>query len=242
MRLPVSQGRGTAISQTVKLVNLTLAPYLNRSSVCITIQGRFPIMINWIWLGLIILAVVVGGANGRMNDVSAAAFDSAKTAVQLSITLIGIMALWLGLMKLAEEAGLVKFIARLVRPILRRLFPEIPKDHPALGSMTANMAANIFGLGNAATPLGLKAMQDLQELNPEKDIATNAMVTFIVINATSVTIIPATIIGLRSAAGAIDPSSIIIPAIIATGVSTIVGVITAKLLERGRRRRRAQNA
>ena len=199
-------------------------------------------MINWIWLGLIVLAVVVGAANGRMNELSASAFDAAKTAVQLSINLIGIMALWLGLMKLAEEAGLVQAIARLVRPVLRGLFPDVPKDHPALGSMTANMAANLLGLGNAATPLGLKAMQDLQELNRNKDTATNAMVTFIVINATSVTIIPATIIGLRSAAGSVNPSSIIVPTILATAASTIVGVLVAKLLERRNNRRRAPNA
>ena len=199
-------------------------------------------MINWIWLGLIVLAVIVAGFNGRMGELSSAAFDSAKTAVQLSIGLIGIMALWLGLMKLAEEAGLVQMLARLVRPLLRRLFPDVPKDHPALGSMTANIAANMLGLGNAATPLGLKAMQDLQELNPEKETATNAMVTFIVINATSVTIIPATIIGLRSAAGSVNPSSIIVPSIIATTVSTVTGVIVAKLLERNSRRGRSVHA
>ena len=199
-------------------------------------------MINWIWLGLIVLAVIVAGFNGHMGELSTAAFDAAKTAVQLSIGLIGIMALWLGLMKLAEEAGLVQMLARLVRPVLRRVFPDVPKDHPALGSMTANLAANMLGLGNAATPLGLKAMQDLQELNPDKETATNAMVTFIVINATSVTIIPATIIGLRSAAGAVNPSSIIVPSIIATTVSTVTGVIVAKLLERRSNRMRSVNA
>ena len=199
-------------------------------------------MINWIWLGLIVLAVIVAGFNGHMGELSTAAFDAAKTAVQLSIGLIGIMALWLGLMKLAEEAGLVQMLARLVRPVLRRVFPDVPKDHPALGSMTANLAANMLGLGNAATPLGLKAMQDLQELNPDKETATNAMVTFIVINATSVTIIPATIIGLRSAAGAVNPSSIIVPSIIATTVSTVTGVIVAKLLERRSNRMRSVHA
>jgi spore maturation protein A len=199
-------------------------------------------MINWIWLGLIVLAAIVGAANGRMTELSTSAFDAAKTAVQLSIGLIGIMALWLGLMKLAEEAGLVRAIARLVRPVLGRLFPDVPKDHPALGSMTANLAANILGLGNAATPLGLKAMQDLQELNPDKETASNTMITFIVINATSVTLIPATIIGLRSAAGSTNPSSIIVPSIIATTVSTVTGVFVAKLLERSARRRRTAHA
>lgn len=199
-------------------------------------------MINWIWLGLIVLAVVAAGVNGRMSELSTATFEAAKTAVQLSIGLIGIMALWLGLMKLAEEAGLVQLLARLVRPMLRPIFPEIPKDHPAFGSMTANFAANILGLGNAATPLGLKAMQDLQELNPHKETATNAMVMFVVINATSVTIIPATIIGLRSAAGSLNPSSIIVPLFIETLFSTAVAIVVAKLLERAYNRKRASHA
>ena len=200
-------------------------------------------MINWIWLGLIVLAVIVGAVNGKMADLTSATFDAAKTAVELSISLIGIMALWLGLMKLAEEAGLVQLLSRIVRPVLSWLFPDVPKDHPALGSMTANFAANMLGLGNAATPLGLKAMQDLQELNPSKETATNAMVTFVAIHATSVTIIPATIIGLRSAAGAATPASIIIPSLIASSIGMTVSVTVAKLLERRyNNRRRAANA
>ncbi len=187
-------------------------------------------MINWIWAGIIVLAFVVGAANGRMDEVSKAAFNSAKTAVEIAIGLVGVMALWLGLMKIAEEAGMVGTLGRLVRPLLRRLFPDVPKDHPAMGSMTANMAANILGLGNSATPLGLKAMQDLQELNPEKSTATNAMITFITINATSITLIPATIIALRKDAA--NPTSILVPTIIATAVSTIVGLLSAKLMQR----------
>ncbi|MBI5060131.1 nucleoside recognition protein [candidate division KSB1 bacterium] len=187
-------------------------------------------MINWIWLGMIAIAVIVGGASGRIEEVSKAAFSSAKVAVEIAIGLVGVMAMWLGVMKVAEEAGIVRWLGRAVRPALSRVFPEIPRDHPALGSMTANIAANMLGLGNSATPLGLKAMQDLQELNQDKPTATNAMVTFIVINATSVTVIPATIIALRKDAA--NPTSILLPSLIATAVSTAVGIIISKLMQR----------
>lgn len=187
-------------------------------------------MINWIWIGLIAFGVAFGAINGKMDEVTKAVFSYAKTAVEISIGLVGVMALWLGLMKIAEEAGAVRALGRLVRPLLARIFPEIPKDHPAMGSMVANMAANILGLGNSATPLGLKAMQDLQDLNDEKQTATNAMITFIVINATSITLIPATILALRKDAA--NPTSILVPTIIATTVSTITGVIVAKLMQR----------
>jgi spore maturation protein A len=189
-------------------------------------------MINYIWMGLIVIGVVVAAFTGRMEQLTEAAFDSAKLAVELAIGLIGIMALWLGLMRLAEESGLVKFIARLVRPIMVRLFPDVPADHPAMGSMIANMAANILGLGNSATALGLKAMQDLESLNKNAGTATNAMVTFLAINTTSVTVIPATVIGLRAAAGSAEPTSIIGTTIFATICSTVVGVTAAKLLQR----------
>ncbi len=196
-------------------------------------------MINWIWFGLIALSFVIGAINGKMDEVTKAAFSYAKTAVEISIGLVGVMALWLGLMKVAEMAGLVQSLGRIVRPILHRLFPEVPKDHPAMGSMTANMAANILGLGNSATPLGLKAMNDLQELNPEKDTATNAMVMFVVINATAITLIPATIIALRKDAA--NPTSILLPTIVATILNTIVGVAAALLLQRWGTRKKAKS-
>lgn len=194
-------------------------------------------MINWIWLGLITLGVIVAAFTGRMKELTDAAFDAAKTAVTLSIGLIGIMALWLGLMRIAEESGAVRFIARLLRPIMRRLFPDVPAEHPAMGSMLANIAANMLGLGNSATALGLKAMQDLQSLNKGSTTASNAMVTFLVINTTSVTVIPATVIALRASAGSSNPTSIIGTTIIATACSTVVGVISAKLLQRTKRNR-----
>ena len=199
-------------------------------------------MINWIWLGLIVSGVIVAAFTGRMAEVTDAAFDAAKTAVTLSIGLIGIMALWLGLMKIAEEGGAVRFIARLLRPVMTRLFPDVPAEHPAMGSMLANIAANTLGLGNSATALGLKAMQDLQSLNKGSATASNAMVTFLVINTTSVTVIPATVIALRASAGSTNPTSIIGTTIIATICSTVVGVISAKLLQRAKGyRMEAQN-
>jgi len=135
-------------------------------------------------------------------------------------------------MRLAEASGLVKFIARLVRPIMVRLFPDVPAEHPAMGSMIANIAANILGLGNSATALGLKAMQDLESLNKKAGTATNSMVTFLAINTTSVTLIPATVIGLRASAGSAEPTSIIGTTIFATICSTIVGITAAKLLQK----------
>ncbi len=194
---------------------------------------RLP-MINWIWLGLIVSGVIVAAFTGRMAEVIDAAFDAAKTAVTLSIGLIGIMALWLGLMKIAEEGGAIRFIARLLRPVMTRLFPDVPAEHPAMGSMLANIAANMLGLGNSATALGLRAMQDLQSLNKGSATASNAMVTFLVINTTSVTVIPATVIALRASAGSSNPTSIIGTTIIATICSTVVGVISAKLLQRAK--------
>lgn len=189
-------------------------------------------MMNWIWLGLVIIGVIAAAINGTMDAVTKAAFDSAKTAVELCIGLIGIMALWLGMMKVAEEAGLVQLLARIVRPVMRRLFPDVPADHPAMGSMIANIAANMLGLGNSATALGLKAMQDLQSLNTDKETATNAMVIFMAINTTAITIIPATVIGLRVAAGSTSPTSIIVPTLVACCTATVVAVTTAKLLQR----------
>ena len=189
-------------------------------------------MINYIWMGLFAVGIVTAAFTGKMGEVSAAVFDAAKTSVELAIGLIGIMALWLGLMKIAEQGGAVAFISRLLHPLLKKLFPGIPKGHPAMGSIVANFAANMMGLGNSATALGLKAMQDLQELNEDKESASNEMCTFLVINTSSVTIIPATIIGIRAAAGAANPADIIGAVLFATTASTVTAIIAVKLLER----------
>src|SRR5688572_13868009 len=143
-------------------------------------------MMNHIWLGLVVVAVVLGGINGRIEEVTKSALDSAATAVTIAIGLVGVMALWLGLMKIAEESGLVRLLARLIAPLLRRLFPGVPADHPAMGSMLLNISANALGLSNAATPLGLRAMEDLEKLNPFPGVATNAMCMFLTINTAGV--------------------------------------------------------
>jgi spore maturation protein A len=187
---------------------------------------------NVVWFALILLAVVVGALTGNLQEVSDAALSSASTAVELAIGLIGVMALWLGLMKIAEKAGLVAALSRLLRPLLVRIFPEVPADHPAMGSMVMNIAANMLGLGNSATALGLKAMEDLQKINRDKNSASNPMATFLAINTSSVTIVPATVIALRVSAGSTAPAEIILPAILATLVSTVVGVTAARLYQR----------
>ena len=181
---------------------------------------------------MMFIAVIVGILTGNIDAVTQAAIDMAKTAVEIAIGLIGIMALWLGTMKIAEESGLIRIIARAIRPITIRLFPEVPEDHPAIGSIILNMAANLLGLGNAATPLGLKAMEELQELNPEKDTATNAMCTFLAINTSSVQLIlPATVVALMGAAA----NQIFITTILATGLSTIAAIIAVRFLEKLKR-------
>jgi spore maturation protein SpmA len=189
-------------------------------------------VLNYIWLALVLLAVAIGGWNDRLKDVTGGALDGAKTAVTIALGLIGIMALWLGLMRLAERAGLVQRIAYGLRPLMQRLFPEVPPDHPAMGSMLMNMAANMLGLGNAATPLGLRAMRDLESLNPRPGVASNAMCTFLAINTSSVQLIPATAIAILAAAGSARPTVIVGTAFFATLCAATVAVLSAKFLER----------
>ncbi|MAV70202.1 MAG: nucleoside recognition protein [Candidatus Marinimicrobia bacterium] len=186
-------------------------------------------MLNYIWFFMIFVSVIVGTINGKIDAVTDSAIQMSKTAVEIAIGLIGIMALWLGIMKIAEKSGLIGLIAGALRPITIRLFPDIPQDHPAIGSIVLNMAANMLGLGNAATPLGLKAMEDLQELNQEKDTASNAMCTFLAINTSSIQLIlPATVVGLMGAAS----NQIFITTIITTVLSTTAAIIAAKTLEK----------
>jgi spore maturation protein SpmA len=192
-------------------------------------------VLNYIWLGLILLAVLLGGWNNRLPEVTEGAFDAAKTAVlDIALPLVGITALWLGMMRLAEKAGMIQSLARLLRRPLRRLFPDVPADHPAMGSMLMNMAANMIGLTNAATPLGLRAMQDLERLNPHPGTATNAMCTFLAINTSSLQLLPMTAISILAAKGSANPSAIVSTALLATACSTVVGITAVKLLERMR--------
>jgi spore maturation protein A len=168
----------------------------------------------------------------KMKAVTQAALDYATTAVTIAIGLIGIMALWLGVMKVAEEAGLLKIVTRMLTPITRRLFPDIPSDHPAVGAMIMNIAANMLGLSNAATPLGLKAMEELNKLNPKAGTATNSMITFLTINTGGLILIPATAIAVRASAGSANPGIIIGTSIFGAMCATVAGVTAAKLLQR----------
>lgn len=187
-------------------------------------------MLNIIWLGMIFLAVLVGIIEGRIDQVVVAATASAKLGFEIALSLTGIMALWLGIMNIASESGLMMIVARFLSPVMRRLFPEVPVEHPAMGAMLMNITANMLGLANAATPFGLQAMRDLQQLNPKEDTATDAMCTFLAINTSSVQLIPATAIAFLAANGASAPTSIIFSSLIATSVSTIVAIVAVKQL------------
>lgn len=187
-------------------------------------------MLNLIWLGMILISVVVGVIEGRIDEVARAVTESAKLGFEIALGLAGIMSLWLGIMSIANESGLVTLLGKLLRPILRRLFPDIPIDHPAMGAMTLNIAANMLGLANAATPFGLQAMKELQTLNLHAKIATNSMCTFLAINTSSVQLIPATAIAYLAANGSANPSSVIVSSLIATIISTLVAIISVKQL------------
>lgn len=196
-------------------------------------------VLNYIWVGFFLVAFVV--AVGRTllagdldvwAEVMSASFSSASTAFELSLGLTGILTLWLGLMKIGERAGVIRIFGRLVSPLFTRLFPGVPKEHPAMGSIFMNVSANMLGLDNAATPLGLKAMQELQELNPEKDRATDAMIMFLVLNASGLCLIPISIIMYRAQAGATNPTDVFLPILVATFIATLVGIVALCLKQR----------
>lgn len=188
-------------------------------------------MMNYIWVGLVVIAVVVGGFTGNIHAVLDNIFSFAETAVDISFGLIGIMAFFCGLMNVMDKAGLCEKLGVLIAPVMRKLFPEVPADHPANSAMALYFAANILGIGNAATPFGLKAMQELQSLNPTKDIATNAQCMLMAISTTSITLIPVTAIGLRSAVQVEGAAEIIAPVIIATTISTITGIVCTLIFQ-----------
>ena len=196
-------------------------------------------MLNKIWAFFFFAAFAAAlvqslllGNVGVWQEMVGATFRLSRTAFEIALGLTGVMCLWLGIMRLGEKGGAVDFLARLFRPLLVRLFPSIPADHPAFGSMVMNMAANMLGLDNAATPLGLKAMRELQELNPDQETASDAQILFLVINTSAVTIIPVTIFTYRAQLGAADPTDIFIPILIATYCSTLVGLLVTGLIQR----------
>jgi spore maturation protein SpmA len=196
-------------------------------------------MLNTLWLSFFLLAFVaalwqwLSGTNPEVfSQLVAATFEMSNLAVEIAIGLIGVMALWLGLFKIAEHSGLINIIARAMGPLFSRLMPEVPPNHPAIGSVTMNLAANFLGLDNAATPMGLKAMNDLQELNPDKDTATNAQILFLVLNTSSVTLLPVTIFLYRAQQGSTEPAAVFLPILMATSASTLVGLFSVAWLQK----------
>ncbi len=181
-------------------------------------------MLNMIWLGLILVGVAVAGATGRAAEVTDAAFSGGKLAIETAIGLAGTMALWMGIMKIAERSGLMEGLAALLRPVVGWLFPSVPRDHPAVGAMLMNISANMLGLGSAATPFGLKAMQELQELNPDKETASEAMCTFLALNTASITLVPGTVIALRATYGSVNPAETVAATLVASAVAGVFSI------------------
>ena len=196
-------------------------------------------VLNYIWIAFFLIAFVVGlikliffGDVEIFGIMMNGAFENAKTGFELSLWLTGVMTLWLGFMKIAEDGGMIKILAKLVRPLFSKLFPEIPKDHPVHGSIIMNVSANMLGLDNAATPLGLKAMKELQELNQTKEKASNSQIMFMVLNASGLTIIPISIMVYRTQMGAVNPADVFIPILIATFCSTLAGIIAVSVVQK----------
>lgn len=189
-------------------------------------------MINYIWFFLILIGVVTAVATGNIDVINIAVVEDASEAVMFAIGLTGIMAVWLGLMNIAEKSGLIKSFSKLLTPITSFLFPDIPKGHPAMSAIVMNLVTNMFGAGNSATAIGLKAMEEMNSLNRDKKRATNAMCMFLVINMSSVQLVPLTVIKIRADAGSLNPTEIIGTSLVATTISSIIGVLSAKILEK----------
>ena len=187
---------------------------------------------NLVFVLLFVVALVCGAVRGDVKSVGQGALDGASQAVTLAIGLVGVMTLWLGLLKIAEKAGLVEKLARVARPVFRPLFGDVPDGHPAITAMLLNIAANMLGLGNAATPFGIKAMEELEKLNPNPGTATNAQVLFLAINTASLQLVPTTVIALRASAHSSDPAGVLLPTLCSTACALVVAVVVAKLLER----------
>ena len=195
-------------------------------------------VLNYIWIAFFLIAFAFGIVGLIMGDTTLfqkmvdATSDSAKTAFQVSLGLTGVLSLWLGIMKIGEKAGMVNMLARMLSPVFTKLFPDIPNNHPVMGSILMNIASNMLGLDNAATPTGLKAMAQMQELNTKKDTATNPMIMFLVLNTSGLTIIPTSILAVRSACKAVQPTDVFVPILLATTIATLVGIIITSLWQR----------
>lgn len=189
-------------------------------------------MINYIWFIMIFFGVLVGLITGNGEGISKSIVGSVDSTVQFMIGLVGLMCFWCGVMKVAEKSGLTQKLSRILRPVLKLIFKEAAKDEKALGAIVMNITANMLGLGNAATPFGIKAMQEMDRLNKEKGKATNDMALFLVLNAACIQLVPTTIISIRAASGSSNPGAIILPAIIASTIAAIVGVVSCKILQR----------
>ncbi|MBU8638900.1 nucleoside recognition domain-containing protein [Bacillus pumilus] len=194
-------------------------------------------MVNLIWVSLTVIGLVYAMFNGTMEEVNEAVFKGSKEAVTISIGLISVLVFWLGLMKIAEEAGLLKFFSKLCRPFISKLFPDIPPNHPAMGYILSNLMANFFGLGNAATPLGIKAMEQMKALNGGKNEASRSMITFLAVNTSSITLVPTTVIAIRMTYGADQPTDIVGPTILATLISGIGAILIDRYFHYRRSRR-----
>ena len=196
-------------------------------------------ILNYIWIGFLLIAFVVAciqalfyGNTQIFSDIINSTFDSAKTGFEISLGLTGVLSLWLGIMKIGENGGVIKAFSRLVAPFFTKIFPEIPKDHPAIGSIFMNISANMLGLDNAATPMGLKAMKELQEINPDKEKASNPMIMFLVLNTSGLTILPISIMVYRTQLGAVNPADVFLPILLATFFSTLVGFISVAIMQK----------
>lgn len=182
-------------------------------------------MVNIIWMSMLIIGIIFAAINGTMGEVNEAVFKGAQDAVTICIGLISILVFWLGLMRIAEVSGLLAGLAKIMKPIARKLFPEVPSNHPAMGYILSNMSANLFGLGNAATPMGIKAMEQLKKLNDNKDEASRSMITLLAINTASITLIPTTVISIRLNYGSANPTEIVGTTLIATTCSTLAAIL-----------------
>lgn len=187
---------------------------------------------NYIWYFIIVISIIFGAVNGTLNEVANAIFSGTQLAVKIVLTLLGIMTFWLGIMKIAEKSGIVEFLSKILKPIAKKVFPEIPEDSPIIGDIAMNFSANALGLANAATPIGIKAIQGMQEINKDKNSASNPMCTLLAMNTAGFQLIPATVIAILAANGSTNPTEIIIPTLIVTGTAFIAAIIIAKLLQR----------